>query len=200
MTFIIFIISYLIGALPLSYFIVKIISGKDITSEGSGNVGTLNAYLVTKNKIIGISILLFDVLKAIFALWIIKSIFGITFQHITVASIGVLIGHKFNIFLKFKGGIGLASALGLVLMINYLPLLIWGIVWVIGKIITKNMDKSIISASIFSIILIWIMPESYLNIFNSCIILEIKEIRILISIINILILLSPIFYKDKTKN
>ncbi|HAX48012.1 MAG TPA: acyl-phosphate glycerol 3-phosphate acyltransferase, partial [Bacteroidetes bacterium] len=61
--FVIFVLCYLIGSFPTAYILVKLRSNKDLTKEGSGNVGTLNSFTVSKSKAIGITVLLIDILK-----------------------------------------------------------------------------------------------------------------------------------------
>lgn len=199
MNFYLFIISYIIGAIPFNYIIIKLLYSKNISEEGSGNVGTLNAIRVSGNKFIGVAVLLFDILKAILVILIAKYIFEGTFPQVLIAAIAVMLAHKFNILLKFKGGIGLAPAFGVIIMFNYLLVVLWGLIWIIFKIKLKNMDFSIILASSLCIIAIIFIPESIFSIFNSFILLGIAETQIIFTVISLLILLSPGLYRGLIK-
>ena len=99
------IISYLMGSIPFGFILTKIFLKKDIREIGSGNIGATNA-LRTGNKLIGYSTLLLDVIKAILPVLYVK------INHpelIYIASLCAFLGHVFPVWLKFKGGKGVAT-------------------------------------------------------------------------------------------
>ena len=96
--------SYLLGSIPFGFILTKIFLRKDIRDFGSGNIGATNA-LRTGNKSLGYGTLLLDVLKAIIPVIYIKLNYP---DYIFITSIFVFIGHVFPLWLKFKGGKGVA--------------------------------------------------------------------------------------------
>ena len=108
------IISYLMGSIPFGLILTKIVLKKDIRERGSGNIGATNA-LRTGNKIIGYSTLIFDILKAILQVICVKIYFP---ELVYVSSLCVFLGHVFPIWLKFKGGKGVATYLGILFALN----------------------------------------------------------------------------------
>jgi len=119
--------SYLLGSIPFGFILTKIFLRKDIRDFGSGNIGATNA-LRTGNKSLGYGTLLLDVLKAIIPVIYIKLNYP---DYIFITSIFVFIGHVFPLWLKFKGGKGVAPYVGILFSIN----LIYGIIFV-SKFIT----------------------------------------------------------------
>ena len=116
------IISYLIGSVNFSILISKAISGKDIRESGSGNAGATNM-LRTHGKKMGVLTLLLDVLKGIIAIIIAiivdKNIGTNTGILSYIAGVCVILGHNFPIYFGFKGGKGVATSLGVVLMLDW---------------------------------------------------------------------------------
>ena len=103
--FIIGIISYLMGSIPFGLILTKVFLKKDIREIGSGNIGATNA-LRTGNKLIGYSTLLLDVLKAVIPVLYVKINFP---DAVYISALCAFIGHVFPVWLKFKGGKGVAT-------------------------------------------------------------------------------------------
>lgn len=116
------VISYLIGSVNFSILISRAISGKDIRESGSGNAGATNM-LRTHGKKMGVLTLLLDVLKGIVAIIIAiiadKNISANTGFLAYIAGVCVILGHNFPIYFGFKGGKGVATSLGVVLMLDW---------------------------------------------------------------------------------
>ena len=104
------IISYLMGSIPFGLILTKIFLKKDIREIGSGNIGGTNA-LRTGNKLIGYSTLVMDITKAIIPVIYVKINFP---DLIYIASLCTFLGHVFPVWLKFKGGKGVATYLSLI--------------------------------------------------------------------------------------
>jgi len=125
--------SYLMGSIPFALILTKIFLNKDIREIGSGNVGATNA-LRTGNKLIGYSTLVFDIAKAIIPVIYVKINYP---DLIYIASLCAFLGHVFPIWLKFKGGKGVATYVGILFSINILLGLIfvaiWGIVFLLFR-------------------------------------------------------------------
>ena len=142
--FIIGIISYLMGSIPFGFVLTKIFLKKDIREIGSGNIGATNA-LRTGNKTIGYATLILDISKAIIPVIYTKINFP---ELIFVASLCAFLGHVFPIWLKFKGGKGVATYVGILFSINILFGLIFAISWLITFVLTKYSSLSSLIGSL----------------------------------------------------
>ena len=131
--FLIGIISYLMGSIPFGFILTKIFLKKDIREIGSGNIGATNA-LRTGNKTIGYSTLIFDILKAIAPVVYVKIFYQ---DFLYIASLCAFLGHVFPVWLKFKGGKGVATYVGILFAINFS----FGVVFVISWSITFLISK-----------------------------------------------------------
>lgn len=190
---IIVILSYLIGAIPFSVILVKLFHNKDLVNEGSGNAGALNSYEVSGNKITGTLVMLLDLFKGAFVVLIYHFFFNNNFNVLLIASIWVVIGHNLSIFLKFKGGRGLATAAGLFLLINPYLLFTWIIMWVAGYyIIKKNVHVASSIALIGSSILAFSTKNEMLAIFDFLHIGNYFSTKILFAVLSIIILIKHI--------
>ena len=125
--FLIGIISYLMGSIPFGFILTKIFLKKDIRDIGSGNIGATNA-LRTGNKAIGYSTLILDILKAIVPVIYVKIFYQ---DFLYIASLCAFLGHVFPIWLKFKGGKGVATYVGILFAINIYFGIIFAISWFI---------------------------------------------------------------------
>ena len=144
MLFLILFISYLIGSIPFGFILTKIFLKKDIREIGSGNIGATNA-LRTGNKLIGYSTLILDISKAVILLLIIKFNFS---EYLFTSSIAVFLGHVFPIWLKFKGGKGVATYVGLLFCINIYLAIIFIIVWFVVFVMSKYSSLASMVASL----------------------------------------------------
>ena len=131
--FIIGIISYLMGSIPIGLILTKIFLKKDIREIGSGNIGATNA-LRTGNKLIGYSTLILDVLKAVIPVLYVKFNFP---DVVYISALCAFIGHVFPVWLKFKGGKGVATYVGILFSLNIIFGLVFGICWLIIFFISK---------------------------------------------------------------
>ena len=136
--------SYLMGSIPFGYLLTKIFLKKDIRDIGSGNIGATNA-LRTGNKLIGYSTLTLDVLKAVLPVIFIKFNYP---EYIYVSSLSVFIGHVFPLWLKFKGGKGVATYVGILFCINILFGLLFISTWLILYFIFKYSSLSSLLATL----------------------------------------------------
>ena len=155
MLFLILLISYLTGSIPFGFLLTKIFLKKDIREIGSGNIGATNA-LRTGNKLIGYSTLVLDISKAVILLLIIKFNFS---EYLFTSSIAVFLGHVFPIWLKFKGGKGVATYVGILFCTNIYLGAIFVIVWFVVFIISKY-------SSLASMIASLLVPLSSYFLFN----------------------------------
>ena len=131
--FIIGIISYLMGSIPFGLILTKFFLKKDIRDIGSGNIGATNA-LRTGNKLIGYTTLILDISKAIIPVIYVKVNFP---ELIFIASLCAFLGHVFPVWLKFKGGKGVATYVGILFSINILLGSIFIISWIVIFMLSK---------------------------------------------------------------
>lgn len=154
-----FLIGYLIGSFPTAYLLLKKLKNLDITSEGTGNVGAMNSFDVTKSKLIGVSVLFIDLLKGMLPIFIIKIILTTDFTLFAIALIGCVFSHCYNPWLQLKGGRGLASAAGGCAIIFPFALVVWAILWVIFNLIRKNATIANVTASVMTLIIVMTSSE-----------------------------------------
>ena len=138
------IISYLMGSIPFGLILTKLFLKKDIREIGSGNIGATNV-IRSGNKIIGYTTLTLDILKAIIPVIFVK-IYYIDFLYL--ASLSAFLGHVFPIWLKFKGGKGVATYVGILFAINIYFGIIFALCWFVIFGITKFSSLSSLVASI----------------------------------------------------
>ena len=131
-------ISYLMGSIPFGFILTKIFLKKDIREIGSGNIGATNA-LRTGNKAIGYSTLALDILKAVTPVVYVKIFYQ---DFLYIASLCAFLGHVFPIWLKFKGGKGVATYVGILFAINIYFGIIFTISWFVTFFISKYSSLS----------------------------------------------------------
>ena len=142
--FLIILVSYLFGSIPCGLLLTKIFLKKDIREIGSGNIGATNV-LRAGNKILGYSTLVLDILKAVLPILYIKFFMN---DYLYISALSIFIGHVFPIWLKFKGGKGVASYLGILCCLDIFTALIFGIVWISIFILFKFSSLSSLLASL----------------------------------------------------
>jgi glycerol-3-phosphate acyltransferase PlsY len=151
----VFVYSYLLGSIPFGLIITKIFLGKDIRKVGSGNIGTTNV-LRTGKKSLAAATLLFDVLKGYFSILITYNYFN---DLIYLSALICFIGHIFPIWLKFKGGKGVATYLGVILGISLNLGIVFGVTWIVIALIFRYSSLS----SILGSMSVWIYSVFFAN-------------------------------------
>ncbi len=138
------IISYFLGSIPFGFLLAKIFLNKDVRTIGSGNIGATNV-LRTGNKTIGYTTLILDILKAVLPLIFVKIYY---IEYLYISSLCVFLGHVFPIWLKFKGGKGVATYIGILCCINLYLGIFFGVVWLITFFIFKYSSLSSLIGSL----------------------------------------------------
>ena len=141
---IIIVISYLFGSIPFGVLLTKLLLKKDIRNIGSGNIGATNV-LRSGNKLVGYSTLLLDILKAILPVIYVKFNYP---DFIYISSLSVFLGHVFPIWLKFNGGKGVATYVGILFSINLIYGLVFGFTWIIFFLFSKYSSLSSLFGSL----------------------------------------------------
>ena len=150
--FLVFIFSYISGSIPFGLILTKLFLNKDIRKIGSKNIGATNVFR-TGNKLIAVLTLLLDIFKGVVPI-IITSYY---FQNLIYLS-GLLafLGHIFPVWLKFKGGKGIATYLGILFVMSFKLGLIFCLTWIIVVLITKYSSlSSIVSALVIFLISVY---------------------------------------------
>ena len=148
--------SYLMGSIPFGLILTKIFLKKDIRKLGSGNIGATNA-LRTGNKLIGYSTLILDISKAIIPVIYVKINFP---ELIYIASLCTFLGHVFPVWLKFKGGKGVATYIGILFSINTLLGTVFVASWAIVFLLSKYSSLSSIIAALSIPVYLLIIEET----------------------------------------
>lgn len=165
------ILFYLIGSIPAAYILVKLKHKKNLTIEGTGNIGARNTFDVTNSKLDGMIVLIFDFLKGLIPVYWYLSSSAFEPGLVIFPSLFLLAGHNFSVWLKFKGGRGLASAAGIMVIVNFTLVIVWLIFYFILNRILKNVHISTVIALIllpFSIIFLqnYILKFNYTSLQN----------------------------------
>ena len=159
------VIAYLLGSISFSVIISKKMAGFDVREKGSGNAGTTNV-LRSVGKKAAVITLIFDVLKGVLAVLVAYIAGNIVKEGvdkallIQIAGLLVIVGHTFPIFFGFKGGKGIATALGVLLITNWNIGLICLVFALVLMALTKMVSLGSISAAILFPVLILFMPHT----------------------------------------
>ena len=151
--FLISLISYFIGSIPFGLLLTKIFTGKDVREIGSGNIGATNV-LRTGNKLLAAITLLLDTLKGYMPVIISLKYFP---ELTPLSCIITFLGHVFPVWLKFKGGKGVATYLGILFALDYGLSLLFIFTWTVVFLIFKYSSV----ASIFSSLTVFVINSLF---------------------------------------
>ena len=157
--FIIVSYSYLLGSIPFGLIYSKIAGLGDVRNIGSGNIGATNV-LRTGNKQVAAYTLLSDIAKGSIAVLITNKFFS---EHILLSFLIVYLGHIFPIWLKFKGGKGVATFIGGILIINYVLCLVFLITWAVVAKVFKISSLSAIAGFIVTLLTAFVLYDQNLS-------------------------------------
>ncbi len=150
--------SYLLGSIPFGLVLTKIFLKKDIREIGSGNIGATNV-LRTGKKSLAIATLILDLLKGYFSI----ALTFIYFENlISYSALICFIGHIFPVWLKFRGGKGVATYLGVVLALSFKFFLIFGLTWLVLSFLFRYASLS----SIISSLIVFVYSYFFINNFS----------------------------------
>lgn len=160
------ILGYAIGSISFSVIFSRKFAGFDLRDKGSGNAGSTNA-LRTAGKKVAILTLACDILKGVVAI-LLAILIGRIFKYnnisllVQIAAVGAIIGHTFPIFFEFRGGKGVATALGILLLVNWKIGIICLIFALILMAVTKIVSIGSIAAAILFPILVLFISDSFI--------------------------------------
>ncbi|MDB4088234.1 glycerol-3-phosphate 1-O-acyltransferase PlsY [Flavobacteriales bacterium] len=162
-------LAYLLGSIPTAVWVGKKFYNKDIREFGSGNAGATNTFRVLGKKA-GIPVLIFDVLKGWFSVYVLSHSLGLdtmtnSFMNIRIAlGIAAVIGHIYPIFAKFKGGKGVATTLGVVIALDPISAFSCMGVFIVVLLISRIVSvSSMVAAISFPIFVILIYKTEYIS-------------------------------------
>jgi acyl phosphate:glycerol-3-phosphate acyltransferase len=156
------VIGYLIGSFPTAYLLVKWKARLDIRSVGGGNVGARNTLDITGSKLLGFIVLLIDIVKGAFAVWFSTQLGGQNFWFMSVAGIASIIGHNYSIWIQWEGGRGLATSVGVFLLLGWIFIALWCVSWLALYLGPKNIHIANVLATIISAVAVLLIPEQLL--------------------------------------
>src|SRR5690349_16592288 len=156
-------IAYLLGAIPFGYLLTRFTTGKDIRTEGSGNIGATNV-LRAAGRGAAVATMALDMAKGFAAVWIAGLLTDNSPGWMSDAALAVMVGHAFPIFLGFKGGKAVATFAGAFLYLTPVPALAGVIVFVITVTVTRYISAgSILAAATFPIA-VWLIEHPTPNV------------------------------------
>jgi len=147
---------YLLGSIPFGYLLVRIRSGGDIRYMGSGNIGATNVAR-TSGWAVGAATLILDVAKGYFAVWLAGHFSGGNIRFMMYAGLAAILGHVFPVWLKFEGGKGVATALGVFLAICWPAVALAVAVFLLVMIFWRFVSLASISAAAALPLLVYLL-------------------------------------------
>ncbi len=147
-------VAYLIGGLPFGYWLVRLSSGKDIRTMGSGNIGATNVHRTLGRKA-GLLVLLLDICKGFFAVWL-----AAVFTHadplaLALAALAVMLGHCYPVFLRFKGGKAVACFIGAFIYIAPLAFALTAAIFFLAVGLSKYISLGSIVGAVSFPFIVW---------------------------------------------
>lgn len=160
------ILAYLIGSVPFGYLIVRLTGGGDVRQTGSGGTGATNVSR-RAGKAAGILTLILDFLKGALGILLVARLLDgrMTYQAadyvITAASVAIIVGHIFPVWLGFRGGKGVATGAGIVFTIVPLVALVAVVIFVVVVALTRYVSLASITAVVTLPLLVWLEHRLY---------------------------------------
>jgi len=181
---IVILLSYLSGSIPFGLILIKIFTNKDIRNVGSGNIGATNV-LRTGNKYLAITTLILDATKGFLPVIITNHILP---DQIQISSLMVFLGHIFPIWLKFKGGKGVATYLGVLFALSISLSILFIFTWLVVSLIFKYASVSSMFSSL-TVLMVTVFRDNVIMAINSNMMPN-NNIKILLFIFFILIIFT----------
>ena len=160
----VFVGSYLVGSIPVGFLIVRKKADVDLLGSGSGRTGGYNAFVVTNSKVTGVLVGVLDAAKGLIAVLVAGWIFPQSFLHAGIALFGTISGHNYPVWTKFKGGRGLATAAGGMIILGVSFAVLWCVIWMVTKVVLKrDILISNLTAIFLTPALIWVLPWGWIS-------------------------------------
>jgi glycerol-3-phosphate acyltransferase PlsY len=149
-------VGYLLGSIPFGLILTKFAGTGDIRNIGSGNIGATNV-LRTGRKGLAAATLFCDVLKGTAAVLVMDRFAGL--DAALVAGLGAVLGHVFPIWLRFKGGKGVATYIGVLIAVSWPAAAAFGVIWAAVAALTRYSSLSALLASAMTPVLLWFLAS-----------------------------------------
>lgn len=152
-----FLISYLVGAIPTAFIVGKMVKGIDIRQYGSGNIGTTNAFRVLGIKP-ALIVLFVDIIKGFLGVKLGLLLIGTEWAAI-LGGISAVAGHNWSIYLRFKGGKGVATACGVIIALAPKAILLLVVIWIVIIWTTKYVSLASVIAAFLAPIIFLLLKQ-----------------------------------------
>lgn len=140
---------YLLGSMSFSYLFGRMLKGIDIRQFGSGNAGATNTLRVL-GKGPALAVLFLDVLKGVVAVWIGRWLGGGQLEFALLAGLGAIVGHNWPVYFSFRGGKGIATTIGVVATVCFLPAVVAGACAITILLVTRYVS---VGSMVFALLL-----------------------------------------------
>lgn len=150
------VVAYLVGGIPFGYLLVRLKTGQDVRSMGSGNIGATNV-LRTTGRVIAVITLLLDIGKGFFAVWLAARLCYDSPLWMSAAALAVMAGHAYPVFLKFQGGKAVASFIGAFVYLTPIPMAVVLVLFVIVVVATRHISMGSIVAAGSLPLAVWLV-------------------------------------------
>lgn len=162
-----YILAYLVGGIPFGLVLAKIFGNVDVRKVGSGSIGATNVYRALKDidikkaKIVSFTTLILDALKGLIVVLLAK-IFGLSYETQWMIAILCVIAHCYSPYLNFRGGKGVSTAIGSVILLmpieGILGLIVWGVVGKVFKVSSLSSLLGVLSGIGFTFVIPYVLP------------------------------------------
>ncbi|MGB8009999.1 MAG: glycerol-3-phosphate 1-O-acyltransferase PlsY [Terriglobales bacterium] len=152
-------VSYLLGSIPFGYLLVRIFTGEDVRGSGSGNIGATN--VARKSPALGVATLVLDAAKGLAAVLAARILFGGPHQQlvVTTAAFFAVLGHLFPVWLKFRGGKGVATSLGAFILITPKSILCMVVLFLLVAVAFRYVSLGSVAVAAAFPLLAWAFHE-----------------------------------------
>ena len=152
-------ISYLLGSIPFGYLLVRLMTGEDVRKSGSGNIGATN--VARKSPLLGVATLVLDAAKGVAAVLIVRAAFNGPHRHLlmTLAALFAVCGHLFPVWLKFRGGKGVATSLGAFILLTPKSILCMVALFVLLAVAFRYVSLGSVAVAASFPLLAWALRE-----------------------------------------
>ncbi len=153
------VVSYLLGSIPFGFLLVRIVTGEDVRASGSGNIGATN--VARRSPALGVATLLLDAAKGLVAVLVARVLFGGPHQQLimTTAAFFAVFGHLFPVWLKFRGGKGVATSLGAFILLTPKSILCMVVVFLLIAVAFRYVSLGSVAVAASFPMLAWALHE-----------------------------------------
>lgn len=152
-------VSYLLGSIPFGYLLVRIFKGEDVRASGSGNIGATN--VARRSPVLGVATLLLDAAKGLAAVLVARVLFTGPHQQLimTTAAFFAVLGHLFPVWLKFRGGKGVATSLGAFILLTPQAILCMVVLFLLVAVAFRYVSLGSVAVAAAFPLLAWAFHE-----------------------------------------